>query len=1042
MSNLFDDFELTPIHSPQPVPAPKLPANEPPKVKDPVLRIIGCLAIVGSALFILIATAAVIGIVTVRNQTMQKQEAARVQAEEREAKRRLANQKYEKEMAARAEANAAAAKSQLEQHAKEMAERDKMAKLQQEEFERIQQAQQQHQKRLRDEVIIRQTIQALAGIYSRFSMESRDSYVLPHGGEEGSGLSWRVHLLPYIGQNGLHSRFKLDEPWDSEYNKTLIKDIPEIFGTSEDGKTRIRSLLNVDGKGWPYVRTLDVIDGLDETLAVYVVGSENAIEWTKPDDLENATDDELSKLLTVTDSSAENQSELPGTFPVVPTFRGAMMCDSRIYELDPGCTAAQFRTLVTHNRQEVINIWTSGPGSRDVVHKLRVDSVYEPPTSPANDLAGEKEILQAKAKILAIGKAFQAFRKAATDDPSLLQKTSQLSWRVQLLPYLGFKELHDKFQLDQPWNSPANFELITQMPEIFQLGSGTGRTRFCIPTPDGNSDFSLPALVSQITDDADTNTLLYYGGPSKSTYWTKPSDGTLNAHQFESQLGWGTSDSIVAGTPSGKCLLLPPKLHRSKIAALISRKGNENFDLAAVFSAPEVPLRQTPVVKPASRIEGTLTLPKVPPVKLTAKAVDNTDRNDVERLRKIALAIHNFEDSFRQSPLLLTTPQGQPSQLSWRVHLLPFLDQKLLYEQFALDEPWNSPKNKAAAATMPEVYGNSGAAKGRTDICALVGEGMLLSSKRWMNECEDGINNTIMLVQTGDSRRVPWTKPEDIEVSESFRIASLGTKKPFVLVAMGDGAIMPLPTKLPEPVFSALASARGKELVDAATVRRLAFHAIGQPVVQAQLKFKSEEQRLKTLALASLNYESVYRIFPPGRRSSSPDLPVECFCLSWRVHILPLLGYSNLYRQFRMNEPWDSDHNKQLIPYMPDVYRDEEDPADTFKTRMQVVVGAGSPFPETGVAPTTHSITDGMASTLQILIAPPKRAVTWTQPLDYEVDMEKTEFKDLRGTDGVVFTTFDGAIYRMPPTFETKLLKSLITVSGGEVIDTTQLRLP
>ena len=45
----------------------------------------------------------------------------------------------------------------------------------------------------------------------------------------GSGLSWRVHLLPYFGEEALYQRFKLDEPWDSQHNKQLIYEMPAIY---------------------------------------------------------------------------------------------------------------------------------------------------------------------------------------------------------------------------------------------------------------------------------------------------------------------------------------------------------------------------------------------------------------------------------------------------------------------------------------------------------------------------------------------------------------------------------------------------------------------------------------------------------------------------------------------------------------------------------------------------------------------------------------------------------------------------------------------
>ena len=45
-------------------------------------------------------------------------------------------------------------------------------------------------------------------------------------------LSWRVLILPYIGEEKLHEQFHLDEPWDSKHNKELLAKMPEVFNTS------------------------------------------------------------------------------------------------------------------------------------------------------------------------------------------------------------------------------------------------------------------------------------------------------------------------------------------------------------------------------------------------------------------------------------------------------------------------------------------------------------------------------------------------------------------------------------------------------------------------------------------------------------------------------------------------------------------------------------------------------------------------------------------------------------------------------------------
>jgi hypothetical protein len=107
-------------------------------------------------------------------------------------------------------------------------------------------------------------------------------------------LSWRVQLLPYLGEEKLYKEFHLDEPWDSNHNKKLIAKMPKVFGSSnpklnEQGKT---VYLAPTGKGtaWPggaaalrYPASFP--DGTSNTILFVLADDAHAVEWTKPEDL-------------------------------------------------------------------------------------------------------------------------------------------------------------------------------------------------------------------------------------------------------------------------------------------------------------------------------------------------------------------------------------------------------------------------------------------------------------------------------------------------------------------------------------------------------------------------------------------------------------------------------------------------------------------------------------------------------------------------------------------------------------------------------------
>src|SRR5204863_3386120 len=110
--------------------------------------------------------------------------------------------------------------------------------------------------------------------------------------------------------------------------------------------------------------------------------------------------------------------------------------------------------------------------------------------------------------------------------------------------------------------------------------------------------------------------------------------------------------------------------------------------------------------------------------------------------------------------------RGKPL-LSWRVEILPFIEENELFKQFHLDEPWDSEHNKALIAHMPRVFQDPRRPPGdTTTFLAPVGKGLAFEGDKPLkiNSFTDGTSNTIFIVQANDDRAVPWTKPDDLEV--------------------------------------------------------------------------------------------------------------------------------------------------------------------------------------------------------------------------------------------------------------------------------------
>lgn len=110
-------------------------------------------------------------------------------------------------------------------------------------------------------------------------------------------LSWRVSLLPFLEHAELYGQFRRDEPWDSEHNLELAKQMPDVFrhpsSTAEVGHTVYQAVVGEEIGFRPegLTRFAEFTDGLSNTVAVVEVEDEFAVPWTKPEDITLDPDD-------------------------------------------------------------------------------------------------------------------------------------------------------------------------------------------------------------------------------------------------------------------------------------------------------------------------------------------------------------------------------------------------------------------------------------------------------------------------------------------------------------------------------------------------------------------------------------------------------------------------------------------------------------------------------------------------------------------------------------------------------------------------------
>ena len=227
------------------------------------------------------------------------------------------------------------------------------------------------------------------------------------------------------------------------------------------------------------------------------------------------------------------------------------------------------------------------------------------------------------------------------------------------------------------------------------------------------------------------------------------------------------------------------------------------------------------------------TLPAVLEARAAARRAQG-----MNNLKQLGLAMHNYHATHRRFPPAVIVENGV--KRSWRVELLPFLDQIDLSRRYDKTKPWDDPANAAVLAEMPDVFRHpdddrdepftsyfavlaanadqtAGRGGGGTAWAAEGGPGEGLG----LRDLRDGTVNTALIVEA--KRPTPWTKPEDLtydaelpmEKADWREPLSLGGFEPgFFRAVMADGSVQTVSDALAPETLRALYTRNGGEIID------------------------------------------------------------------------------------------------------------------------------------------------------------------------------------------------------------------------------------
>jgi hypothetical protein len=195
---------------------------------------------------------------------------------------------------------------------------------------------------------------------------------------------------------------------------------------------------------------------------------------------------------------------------------------------------------------------------------------------------------------------------------------------------------------------------------------------------------------------------------------------------------------------------------------------------------------------------------------------------------------------------------------------------------------------------------------------------------------------------------------------------------------------------------------------------------------------------LKQIALGMLNHESAHKTYPAQANVGPDGKPL----LSWRVHILPFMGQNELYKQFHLDEPWDSEHNRALIGKMPTVYHSpiSKNKTSTGLTNYLVPCGPGTVF-ENFKPTKIPEITDGTSATILALEVDDDLAVIWTKPEDwtFNADSPLKGLGHFYGTPVILSAFCDGSVHTLSTSIKPDLFRNLIEKADGNVVDFSKM---
>jgi len=217
---------------------------------------------------------------------------------------------------------------------------------------------------------------------------------------------------------------------------------------------------------------------------------------------------------------------------------------------------------------------------------------------------------------------------------------------------------------------------------------------------------------------------------------------------------------------------------------------------------------------------GILVALLLPAVQAAREAARRNQCNN--NMKQISLALLNYEATYKSFPPAYVADENGKPMHSWRVLILPFIEEQSLYDQYDFDKPWNSPENMRLAPLMPSVYAcpSDYNEPNETSYLAITGPGTAFPGDQStkIDDFRDGLSNTIIVAEATGSG-VNWLEPRDLDVTTMTFSPNSGPNDPSsnhrgaVNVALADGSVQTMIDGVDPTVLKGMATISGGEPV-------------------------------------------------------------------------------------------------------------------------------------------------------------------------------------------------------------------------------------